>query len=276
MLNDSFKLRYKALPIATSRSVGFAATLPHNHSEFEIISIDVGHSEIRAGNEVISAKAGDVVFINPMEIHSVTTDKSSDYRHRCICLDTSIIGDVSLAEGLKNERAATVHFIDGSSAHAVAIRGRFNEIFDAAESDTEASKIEIPAFTTLLFSYLVKNRLINDGSPKKKNSAFCRRILDYIAENYGKKITSRQVSEALSYDQSYFCRAFKEKFGLNFSDYVNMYRISMSRKYLEEGLSISETSSSCGFTSPEYFSKMFKKQYGIPPSKYKKVNTVQK
>lgn len=276
MLNDSFKLRYRSLPIATSRSVGFAATIAHNHSEFEIIAIDSGHSEIRVGNEIISAKAGDVVLINPMEIHSVTADKSSNYRHRCICLDTSLIGDVSLAEGLKNEKAEAVRFIDGSSVHAVAIRSRFNEIFDAAETDTETSRIEIPAFTTLLFSYLIKNRLINDGSPKKKNSLFCRKTLDYVAKNYGKDITSRQISEALSYDQSYFCRAFKENFGLNFSHYINMYRISMSRKYLEEGLSISEISALCGFASPEYFSRMFKKQYGIPPSKYKKVNTVQK
>ena len=276
MLNDSFKLRYRTLPIATSRSVGFAATIAHNHSELEIIAIDSGHSEIHAGNEVLSAKAGDIVFINPMEIHSVTADKSSDYRHRCICLDCSIIGEGSLAEGLKNETAAIGHFIDGSSIHAVAIRSRFNEIFDAAESDTETSRIEIPAFATLLFSYLIKNSLINDRSPGKKNSFFCRRILDYIAENYGKRITSKQVSEALSYDQSYFCRAFKENFGLSFSDYINMYRISMSRKHLEEGASVSEVSALCGFANPEYFSRMFKKQYGIPPSKYKKVNTVQK
>ena len=276
MLNDSFKLRYRTLPIATSRSVGFAATVAHNHSEFEIIAIDGGQSEIRVGNESISAKAGDVVFINPMEIHSVTAVKNSDYRHRCICLDCSIIADIALSEALKNETATAVHFIDRSGVHAAAIRSRFNEIFDAAESDSETAKIDVPALTSLLFSYLIKNRLISVSSPKKKSSPFCRRTLDYITENYGKKITSRQVSEALCYDQSYFCRAFKENFGLNFSDYLNMYRISLSRKYLEEGLSIAEISAICGFTSPEYFSKMFKKKYGIPPSKYKKVNTVQK
>ncbi|KGN92016.1 hypothetical protein HQ43_08200 [Porphyromonas canoris] len=54
--------------------------------------------------------------------------------------------------------------------------------------------------------------------------------------------------------------------------YVLQIRLSKAKKMLrEESLSIVEISDACGFSDPNYFSRVFKKEVGVPPSQYQKM-----
>ena len=111
---------------------------------------------------------------------------------------------------------------------------------------------------------------MNSDIQKNKNTLFCKNVIDYISEHYNENITSQKAADTLSYNQSYFCRAFKKNFNMCFSDYLNMYRIKTSRMLLEDGQkSISSIALECGFNSPSYFTSCFKKYLGILPSEYK-------
>ena len=51
------------------------------------------------------------------------------------------------------------------------------------------------------------------------------------------------------------------------SQYVRTVRLILARKMIEEGQeNISEIAYSVGFSSPTYFSRCFKEEYGYPPS----------
>ncbi|NLN64630.1 MAG: helix-turn-helix transcriptional regulator [Clostridiaceae bacterium] len=65
-------------------------------------------------------------------------------------------------------------------------------------------------------------------------------------------------------------RAFKEEFGQNISNYITNVRINRAMDYLKQGhLKISEVMRLTGFNSLNYFSKVFKQHFGLPPSKIK-------
>lgn len=266
MINDSFKIRYTALPIAISEQTDFAPTTLHNHNEFEIISISNGSCKIRAGCEEFSAKKGDIVFINPMEIHEVAVYPDSSYSHKCICFDISIITDIFGMQ--KSELSAAVHCISDKN-HSTQLKDLFDKIFDAVMADEKTSPMNITAYLTLMFSYLIKNSLTGIAASHKE-SRFSADVLDYIQNHYGEKITSRQAAEACFLNHSHFCRKFRENFGTSFSAYLNMYRISASKALLENsGKTIAAIALLCGFESSAYFSKCFKEQVGISPAEYK-------
>lgn len=271
MYNDSFKLRYKTAPIAISETDTFFPTKPHNHSEIEMLLILRGKSQVRINGSVFEAAAGDLIFVNPLEVHSLIADRTEDYCHRCICFDISLISDSALIKGFKEGRAVLPYLIPKNSEHNGSLSEKFAELYSAVERDGATLNLEVCGFINLMLAYLIKNSLMCENSGLKENTVFCDRVLKYISENYKEEISSKQAADALSFNQSYFCRSFKRNFGMSFSAYLNMYRISASKKLIENsGKAIADIAFECGFPNPDYFTKCFKKLMGLSPNEYKK------
>ncbi len=94
----------------------------------------------------------------------------------------------------------------------------------------------------------------------------------FVENNYNNKIYLKDVAKHVGFSPYYFSRLFKEIEGVNFSDYVNRYRIDMSKKYMQNfKLSLSQISEKVGYEDFSYFSSVFKKYENILPSKYRQV-----
>ena len=63
---------------------------------------------------------------------------------------------------------------------------------------------------------------------------------------------------------------FKEETGENFIEYVTKVRIEKAKEFLAQpDISIKEAGIRSGYTDPNYFSRIFKKQTDMTPSEYK-------
>jgi len=70
-------------------------------------------------------------------------------------------------------------------------------------------------------------------------------------------------------NRTYFAKYFKIVTCCTFKDYIDTIRLKRARDLLENrDLKISDIAASMGYT-PKHFSEVFKKVYGIPPSKLK-------
>lgn len=267
MINDSFRLRYKNIPAAVSVQNDFCQTPLHNHRETEVLIIDKGVSTVRIGSEYITCRAGDLIFIGPMEIHSVTVEEKCDYAHRCICFENSLIFDKKIAAGIQSGNLHFPRRLSVSDYPELFLL--CTKVFDGIYHENVASGVEVPAYLGLIIGVFVRNGLL-EKREKDFCDTVCESVLDYVHEHFAECISSKSAAEALSFNQSYFCRKFSKNFGMSFSAYLNMYRVSLSRQMLEAGKSVSDTAFECGFSDPMYFSRCFKKYIGILPSEYRK------
>lgn len=271
MLDDSFRIRYKSVSVAISEQNHFMPTKLHNHNEVEILLINSGSCTVRVAGEEYYAKAGDLIFVNPMEVHEVIVNSDKAYAHQCICLDISVIMNGRISDDLKNECTRIIHIVKGTTEHGEYLRNLFEKVYEEVKNESKTSAMEVTAYITLMFSYLLKNSLVDERRANSKESKFSRDVLAYINAHYREKLTSKQVAEGCFLNHSYFCRKFKVNFGMSFSEYLNIYRISIARTMLEEKTSnISEISHNCGFETPAYFSKCFKTYIGVLPVEYKR------
>ncbi len=271
MLDDSFRIRYKAVPVAISEQHSFYPTKLHNHSEFEMLFITSGSCTVRIADREYFAECNDIIFINPMEVHEVSVNSDTPYSHKCMCFDISMIMNNPVSENLKNECTSVAHIIKGYTEHGTYLGELFEKAFSEVKNEGKTFAMEVAAYITLMFSYILKNSLIDAKRESPKESEFCGEILEYIRNHYGENITSAHAAEACFLNHSYFCRKFKENFGISFSAYINRYRISVARTMLEENAeNISEIAEMCGFDTPTYFSKCFKAHVGVLPVEYKK------
>ena len=112
-------------------------------------------------------------------------------------------------------------------------------------------------------------RAIRDQKEDQSNSAIKKAIL-YIQENYSKDISLDDVSGQVNISPYYFSKIFKEETGENFIEYLTRIRIEKAKKLLEdEKVSVKEAGIQSGYSDPNYFSRIFKKQMDMTPSEYK-------
>lgn len=96
------------------------------------------------------------------------------------------------------------------------------------------------------------------------------KIQQMIERNYmDPNLGLGSIAQALSLNASYLSDAYKRLTGQNLSQTITQTRMETARELLAEGLSLVEVMEQTGYTDPYYFSKRFKKFYGVSPSSCK-------
>lgn len=81
------------------------------------------------------------------------------------------------------------------------------------------------------------------------------------------------VYDELDISGVYLRKKFKEEYGISPVEYLTEKRMEKAVALLETNyFSIKEVAKRCGFENEKYFSTVFKKFYGVSPSKHKKLN----
>ena len=95
-------------------------------------------------------------------------------------------------------------------------------------------------------------------------------LLDYIHRHYMEHLTLEDLAAQIHICRSECCRFFKKCMNESLFDYLLDYRIEKSLPLLlERQASITSVAEQTGFSSPAYFSKIFRQQMGCSPSEYR-------
>lgn len=97
-----------------------------------------------------------------------------------------------------------------------------------------------------------------------------RRAIDYINFNLGSKLTLSSIASHISISPHYLSTLFKQEVGKSITTFIAEKRMDQAIYFLKEShLSIGEISLQVGFLDLNYFSKVFKKTYGLTPSEFR-------
>lgn len=97
-----------------------------------------------------------------------------------------------------------------------------------------------------------------------------QRVCDFVEKNYARDINASTLANFANMSYSYFCSTFSRQMGMTTSEYINEVRLSHAQAMLSgQALKITEVAHRCGFSDYRYFSKQFKKKFGVSPAIYK-------
>ena len=103
-----------------------------------------------------------------------------------------------------------------------------------------------------------------------KTGSVVKYALLYMNKNVNKKLSRGDIAKHLGVNESYLSRIFKQEMGISLWNYLNIFRLSLASKTLEESLAgIKEVALMYGFESDSYFIKAFKKEFGVSPGKFR-------
>jgi len=118
-----------------------------------------------------------------------------------------------------------------------------------------------------------RDQLIRLRSSSTKS--FVQNAKEYVRNNYGdEQLSLNQICDALGVSNSYFSTIFKKETGNSFIGYLTEFRMEQaSRMLIETNEKSYIIAQKVGYTDSNYFSYVFKRQYGVSPSKYRTEHT---
>lgn len=101
-----------------------------------------------------------------------------------------------------------------------------------------------------------------------------RRVLEVMEREYSSALTAIRLAGVLGLSRSRFEHLFKAETGGRFRPTLRQIRLSKAQTLLaKSSLSIKEVAFRVGFQSTPAFSRAFQKQYGQPPSQWRRGQT---
>lgn len=97
------------------------------------------------------------------------------------------------------------------------------------------------------------------------------KVRDYVLAHMGESISRDDLAAALHFNSSYFSTLFKRQCDMSVSHYITTVKMEFAVSQLLNTMhSVAEISEQIGFSSPQYFIRKFRDQYGLTPLEFRK------
>ncbi len=118
-------------------------------------------------------------------------------------------------------------------------------------------------------SLCLRDTLISQRN--KSTKSFVSKAKEYVHNNYAdEELSLDSICEVLGVLNSYFSTIFKKETGNSFIRYLTDYRMDQAAcRLIESNEKSYIIAKNVGYTDPNYFSYVFKRRFGVSPSKYR-------
>ena len=142
-------------------------------------------------------------------------------------------------------------------------------LWDESLSRASESNIDLAAEGMLLYAF---SKLANTNT---KQNGIIYEIVQITEDSFSNtELSLTSIAEGLNYNPKYISHLFKEKMGLNYSEYLKNMRIKYAVSLFDSGVdSVKNVAALSGFSDALYFSAVFKKTVGMSPKEYKENKT---
>jgi len=249
---------------------------PHYHRECELMMALEGEADIIFSNGKVSRLTeGNVAIIGPMEIHEM---RSYDKGILLITIQTSF----SMLEHFLSHRISPFFVVDSDVSQLMSpeehkmLKELCLDLALAYPGMPEDDAGECFILQAKLINFLVKllpkaERKNDDNKMTKIRAKTISRILEYVDENFQKKLTLGELAEKENLSLSYLSHAFKDSMGISFQEYLKQKRFENASRLLQSSeMNLLDISIASGFSDVRYMMKAFSEIAGCSPAEYRR------
>ena len=253
----------------------------HWHEHIQLYYFTDGTAFLECNKKRVTVSSGSIVVINSNELHFLES-LSDNLKFYVIRIDLLFLfsNQVDLCQAkfltpLSQNLIMFKNLIDGDNQILECVKKTIQEYFSNDIGYELAVKSSIYQLIVLLLRKHITKILTNEEFLMKvKNLKRFDSVFKFLEDHYSEKINIKDLADQINISIYHFCRIFKQIAGKTTTNYINGLRMEKAAEFLkEDDLNITEISLKCGFKDINYFSRLFKKYYGISPTNLKKQNS---
>ncbi|MEG0878448.1 MAG: AraC family transcriptional regulator [Oscillospiraceae bacterium] len=221
-----------------------------------------GKGSYTVNSTVYELNSGDVFLAKPNQLITYSADNTEPWEYYWVGFNGACAN--KLVTQLPFSENAPIHHCKKPEA----VKKALLDIFLSRGTGVQ-NEAKMVGYLYLFIAELMQEALELDLHSVSSNSHYVFNAVKYIQFNYSHDISIYDIAKAVGISRSHLYRVFMEKVGQSPIDYLTNYRISEACFLLKSSqLSIAEIAVSVGFFDQFYFSRVFKKNKGVPPSRY--------
>ena len=247
------------------RHVVFNVTEP---GDYHMYFISNGALEIK--NEASIYKMGrlDILIYRPRGRQTLISPKFANYVH-CVFSGTSVEDILKRLDFLEDIIYQITPSYESGEAYLF-----FNKQIEYVISEYKKKKKYNEISVSCMFiEFLTLCARHISAETDIQNIQYIKQTVSYIVANVHGELDVEKLIRMSHLSKSRFYALFKKYTGTSPVRFHNSYRLTAAADYLiVYDMKINEVSKKLGFQDPLYFSRLFKKEFGVSPSEYIKLN----
>jgi len=276
ILGETYSLEEHSFSIQYMHRKGYYSMASgHFHPYYEILYLLQGERIYFINDTVYTAQAGDLVIVNPHDLHQTSSSEAPGFERILINFKHEFIharlgpGDPQLLPFAQGSRLVRFPLKEQPAVDRL-IRDMLAECTERGEGYEAYVRSSLMKLLVLIHRQLRRE----DEEPPHYAHPMHEKISEiaaFLNSHYQDELTLEQVSKQFYISPSYLSRIFKKITGFHFREYLLVIRVREAQRMLLESqhkiLSISEL---VGFRHISHFNTTFKKITGISPLQYRK------
>ena len=244
----------------------------HHHDFYEVYFLLGGEVAYWVEGRIIRLTPGDLLFINPMELHRPVTDPDKPMCERFVLwvnkeyLESLSTSQVNLSGCFDTERPNHSHLIRPSGSERAVLTARMGELVRECYGKDYGSAISAQGIFLQLMVQL--NRLARHSKEQQEEeqlSPLVQGAMQYIGENLSSPLSLEDIAGSLFISKYHLSHAFSREVGVSVYRYIMLRRLLLARQQLSAGETAGQVCRSCGFSDYASFYRAFKSEYGVSP-----------
>ena len=246
----------------------------HHHDFYEVYYLLGGEVEYWVDGRIIRMIPGDLLLINPLELHRPILDQASPVYERIVLwidreyLESLSSGQIRLSSCFDTSLPTHAHLIRPAASERTALTARMSELVREFYSRDFGS--DLCAYGLFLQFMVQLNRMAlhTDGQQEETEeqlSPLVQEALNYISGHIQEDLSLEDIAGQFYVSKYHLSHAFSREVGVSVYRYIMMRRLLMARQLLAAGESAGQVCRSCGFSDYTSFYRAFKSEYGISP-----------
>ena len=260
--------------------VGFPADVPwHWHPEIEAVTVAGGAAEVCIGGERRRVPAGGGFFCNRNVLHSLTALGEPPCTLHSLVFDPAIVAGAPesvfsrhYVRPLLESRTLAGLFLDPEVDWHRAAMGHIEGVYGAMEAEQPGYEFAVRTHLSALWLTILEHSRepLPDPIPYTRETERVKQMISYIRDNLARRLTVGDIAAQASICVRECQRCFEKTLHQSPTAYVLHARLTKAAELLvSTALPVTDIAMETGFSSPSYFSKLFRERFGVSPSDYR-------
>lgn len=248
----------------------------HNHVYYEMYFQLSGERNYFFNNKYYQLPRNTLVVISPHVLHKF---EGGPYERILVIVPKEFLPAMQHSYLDKLHEAGAIHFNDEDMAEIQKI---LNELIRLNSAITRDNQLQLSlTFSTLLHKiYYAESNTINSTYTLKQDtlnyqlSPSILKIMDYVRNHYKEPITYKDLCLHFNLSKAWIAKGFLQANGLTVFQYKLALQLNEAQRLLKNTiLPIEQIASVLGFSSVNYFCKVFKAHLSLTPLQFRKSRT---
>jgi AraC-like DNA-binding protein len=231
----------------------------HTHDEYGIGVVLSGAQRSWSGVGYVESHPGDVITVNPGELHDGIAINGSVRRWRIMYFAPTVLTQEFVPESTRE-----IEFVSPSLRDPV-LSGHVNLLFERLIGAAERLSVEeilIEVVERLVFPTF---QPLNESRRSTPSVVKARLRID---EDPSSQITLSELAALSGVSRYQIVRAFARELGTTPHAYLVQCRVRLARQFLLEGETLVGAAQRAGFADQSHMTRAFVRQFGITPGRY--------